>query len=195
MHSPKEAHLQITYRVLQYLKGTPGKGILFKRNGGLVLEAYTDADYAGSIIDRRSTSGYCTFLGGNLVTWKSKKQNVVAWSSAEVEFRAMTQGVCELLWLKIVLEDLKIKWDGPMRLYCDNKSAISIAHNPVQHNRTKHIEIDRHFIKEKLDSGLICTPYVSTHGQLDDVLTKGLSSSVFQSFVSKLGIVNTYSPT
>ena len=195
MHSPKEAHLQAVYRVLQYLKGTLGKGILFKRNEGLVLEAYTDADYASSIIDRRSTSGYCTFLGGNLVTWKSKKQNVVAWSSAEVEFRAMTQGVCELLWLKIVLEDLKIKWDGPMRLYCDNKSAISIAHNPVQHNRTKHIEIDRHFIKEKLDSGLICTPYVSTHGQLDDVLTKGLSSSVFQSFVSKLGIVNTYSPT
>lgn len=194
MHSPKEAHLQVAYRVLQYLKGTPGKGILFKRNGGLVLEAYTDADYAGSIIDRRSTSGYCTFLGGNLVTWRSKKQNVVARSSAEAEFRAMAQGVCELLWLKIVLEDLKIKWDGPMRLYCDNKSAISIAHNPVQHDRTKHIEIDRHFIKEKLDSGLICTPYVSTHGQLADILTKGLSSSVFQSFVSKLGMVNTYSP-
>ncbi|RVW65328.1 Retrovirus-related Pol polyprotein from transposon RE2 [Vitis vinifera] len=94
----------------------------------------------------------------------------------------------------IVLEDLKIKWDGPMRLYCDNKSAINITHNPVQHDRTKHIEIDRHFIKEKLDSGLICTPYVSTHGQLADILTKGLSSSMFQSFVSKLGMVNTHSP-
>ena len=185
MHSPKEAHLQAAYRVLQYLKGATGKGILFKRNGGLVLEAYTDADYAGSIVDRRSTSGYCTFLGGNLVTWRSKKQNVVARSSAEAEFRTMAQGVCELLWLKIVLEDLKIKWDGPMRLYCDNKSTINIAHNPVQHDRTKHIEIDRHFIKEKLDSGLICTPYVPTHGQLADILTKGLSGSVFQSFVSK----------
>ena len=109
MHSPKEAHLQATYRVLQYLKGTLGKGILLKRNEGLVLETYTDADYAGSIIDRRSTSRYCTFLDGNLVTWKSKKQNVVARSSAETEFRAMAQGVCELLWLKIALEDLKIK--------------------------------------------------------------------------------------
>ena len=126
--------------------------------------------------------------------WRSKKQNVVARSSAEAEFRAMAQGMCKQLWLKIVLEDLKIKWDGPMRLYCDNKSAINITHNPVQHDRTKHIEIDRHFIKEKLDSGLICTPYVSTHGQLADILTKGLSSSVFQSFVSKLGMVNTYSP-
>jgi hypothetical protein len=194
MHSPKEVHLQAAHRVLQYLKGTPGKGILFKRNGGLVLEAYTDADYAGSIVDRRSTSRYCTFLGGNLVKWRSKKQNVVARSSAEAEFQAMAQGVCELLWMKIILEDMKIKWDGPMRLYCDNKSAISIAHNPVQHDRTKHIEIDRHFIKEKLESGLICTPYVPTHGQLADVLTKGLSSSVFQNILSKLGMENTYSP-
>ena len=142
MHNPKEIHLQAAYRILRYLKGNPRRGILFKRNTGLVLEAYTDADYAGSIMDRRSTSGYCTFLGGNLVTWRSKKQNVVARSSAEAEFRAMAQGVCELLWLKIILEDLKIKWDGPMRLYCDNKSAISIAHNPVQHDRTKHIEVD-----------------------------------------------------
>ncbi|RVW52853.1 Ubiquitin-conjugating enzyme E2 5 [Vitis vinifera] len=86
----------------------------------------------------------------------------------------MAQGVCELLWLKITLEDLKIKWDGPMRLYYDNKPAISIAHDPVQHDRTKHIEIDKHFIKEKLDSGLICTPYVSTGCQLANILTKGL---------------------
>ena len=153
-----------------------------------------DADYAGSPIDRRSTSRYCTFLGGNLVTWKSKKQNVVARSSAEAEFRAMAQGVCELLWLKIILEDLKIKWEGPMRLYCDNKSAISTAHNPVQHDRTKHIEVDRHFIKEKLESGLICTPYVTTKGQLADILTKGLSSPAFQNIVSKPGMENAYSP-
>lgn len=179
---------------MQYLKGTPGRGILYKRNGNAIIEAYTDADYAGSVIDRRSTTGYCTFLGGNLVTWRSKKQNVVARSSAEAEFRAMAQGICELLWLKIILEDLKIKWGGPMKLYCDNKSAISIAHNPVQHDRTKHIEVDRHFIKEKLDSGLICTPYVPSQGQLADILTKGLSSPIFERIVSKLGMENTYSP-
>ena len=86
MHSLKEVHLQAGHQVLQYLKGTPRKGILFKRNGGLVLEAYTDADYARSIVDRKSTSGYCTFLGGNLVTWRSKKQNVVARSSAKAEY-------------------------------------------------------------------------------------------------------------
>ena len=91
----------------------------------------------------------------------------------------MAQGVCELLWLKIILEDLKIKWDRPMRLYCDNKSTISIAHNPMQHNRMKHIEIDKHFIKKKLNSGLICTPYVSIDCQLADILTKGLRSTKF----------------
>lgn len=128
------------------------------------------------------------------MTWKSKKQSVVARSSAETEFRAMAQGICELLWLKIILEDLRIKSDEPMRLYCDNKSAISIAHNPVQHDRTKHIEIDRHFIKEKLDSGLICTPYVSSQDNLADILTKGLNNNNFERIVSKLGMENTYSP-
>ena len=139
MHDPREPHLQAAYRVLHYLKGNSGKGILFKKNNTLALEAYTDANYAGSLVDRRSTTGYRTFLGGNLVTWRSKKQNVIARSSAEAKFRVIAQVLCELLWLKIILDDLRIKWDGPMKLYCDNKSAINIAHNPIQHNRTKQI--------------------------------------------------------
>ena len=106
----------------------------------------------------------------------------------------MAQGVCELLWLKIILEDLKIKLDGLMRLYCGNKSAISISHNPMQHDQMKHIEIDKHFIKEKLDNGLICTPYASINHQLVDILTKGLSSTKFQANTSKLGMENIYSP-
>ena len=107
----------------------------------------------------------------------------------------MAQGVSELLWLKIMLDDLKIKWDGPMRLYYDNKSIISIAHNSVQHDWMKHIKNDKHFIKEKLNNGLICTPYVSTDRQLANILTKGLSSTKFQADVSKLGMENIYSPT
>lgn len=126
------------------------------------LEAYSDADYAGSVVDKRSPTCYCIFLGGNLMTWKSKIQGVVSRSSAEAEFRAMTQGICELFLLKMILQDLKIKNDKLMRLYCDNKSSISITHNPVEHDRTKYIEVNRHFIKEKLDNGLICTPYVSS---------------------------------
>ncbi|KAL0415814.1 UNVERIFIED_CONTAM: Retrovirus-related Pol polyprotein from transposon RE1 [Sesamum latifolium] len=123
---------QAAYKVIHYLKGNPGKGILFKRDHILTLEAYTDADYASSVVDRRSTTGYCTSPGGNLVTWKSKNQNAVARSSTESKFRAIAQGLIKLLWLKIILDDLKIKWDGPMKLYCDNKPAINIAHDPLQ---------------------------------------------------------------
>ena len=120
-------------------------------------------------------------------------KNVVVRSSAEAEFRAMAAGVCELLWVKIILEDLKVQCCKPMKLYCDNKLTISIAHNPVQYDRTKRIEIDRHFIKEKLDNGLICTPYVPTRHQLADVLTKGLCSNVFHKNISKLGMEDLYS--
>ena len=105
MHDPREPHLQAAHKVMHYLKGNPRKGILFKKNDAFSLEAYTDADYAGSIVDRRSTTRYCTFLEGNLVTWKSKKHNVVAWSSGELEFRVIAQGLCELLWLKIILDE------------------------------------------------------------------------------------------
>ena len=109
MHDPREPHLQVVYRVLHYLKGNLGKGILFKKNNTLALEAYTDADYADFLVDRRSTIGYCTFLGGNLVTWRNKKQNVVARLTAKSEFRVIAQGLCELLWPKIILNDLRIK--------------------------------------------------------------------------------------
>ena len=179
MHNPKETHLRVVHRILQYLKGNPGRGVLFKKGESMILEAYTGVDYAGSLDDRSSTSRYCTLLGGNLVTWRSKKQNVESRSSVESEYRSMATGICELLWLKIILYDLKIKWERPMRLYCDNKSAIGIAHNLVQHDQTKHIEVDRHFIKETLKSGLICTPFVSLKDQLADVLTKGLPCTMF----------------
>jgi hypothetical protein len=152
--------MEAVYRILCYLKSSQGKGLLFSQHDHLKIEAYTDADWAGSIMDQRSKLGYCTFVGGNLVTWQSKKQSMVARFSAEAEFRAMAHGVCEILWLKILLKELGFDSKDSLRLYCDNKAAISIAHNPIQHDQTKHVEIDRHFIKEKLREGTICTPYV-----------------------------------
>ncbi|GAV79869.1 hypothetical protein CFOL_v3_23332, partial [Cephalotus follicularis] len=133
MHDPRASHLEAVYEIMRYLKSTPSRGILFSNHGHLRLEAFTYADWADSGDDRRSTSGYCTFLGGNLVTWRSKKQTVVARSSAEAEYRAMTQGVCELLWLKVMLKDLGVIHERSMRLYCDNKATINISHNPIQH--------------------------------------------------------------
>ena len=112
-------------------------------------------------------------MWGNLVTWRSKKkQGVVSRSSAEVEFRLMTQGICEGMWILRVLKELKVEVEPPLKLYCDNKAAISTTHNPVQHNCTKHIEIDRHFIKEKIDSSTLCFPFISSNQQTADILTK-----------------------
>ncbi|KAK2356003.1 hypothetical protein QL285_093366 [Trifolium repens] len=193
MHQPKEINLQAALRIVQYLKGTLGRGILFERNGSVGLEAYTDADYAGSIVDRRSITGYYTFLGRNRVTWKSKQQSLVSRSSVEAESRSMAQEVCELLWLKSISEDLGIKSDEPMKLYCDNKSAISITYNPVQHDMTKHIEVDKHFIKKKIDSGLICTPYLSSQGNLTYFLTKWLNNNNFERIVFKPRMMDIHS--
>jgi hypothetical protein len=195
MHAPYKEHLEAVHRILRYLKATPGKGILFKKTSDKNVAIFTDADWAGSIIDRKSTSGYCTYVWGNLVTWRSKKQGVVSRSSAEAEFRAMAQGICEGMWILRVLKELKIEVELPLKLYCDNKAAISIAHNPVQHDRTKHIEIDRHFIKEKIDSGTLCLPFIPSNQQTADILTKSLGRTTFEYLISKLGMLDIYAPT
>ncbi|RVX23717.1 Retrovirus-related Pol polyprotein from transposon RE1 [Vitis vinifera] len=150
MNNPIEEHQEAVYRILRYLKMTLGKGLFFKRVASCDVEIFSDADWAGSLTNRRSTSGYCTYVWGNLVTWRSKKQSVVARSSAEAEVRAIAHGICEGIWLKRLLEELQLAPHGPMKLMCDNQVAISIAKNPVHHDRTKHVEIDRHFIKEKI---------------------------------------------
>ena len=105
----------------------------------------------------------------------------------------MAHGVCELLWIRRVMKELKIEFEEPMRLYCDNKSTINIAHNPVHHDRTKHVEVDRHFIKEKLDGDIISIEYVPTSHQLADLLTKGLTEQTLEFLVGKLGLINIYS--
>ncbi|KAA0047030.1 putative mitochondrial protein [Cucumis melo var. makuwa] len=170
-------------------------GLVFRKIDKKTIEAYTDSDWTGFVVDRKSTSGYCTFVWGNLVTCRSKKQNVVSRSSAEAEYRAMSLGICEEIWLQKVLSDLHQKCETPLKLFCDNKAAVSIANNPVQHDRTKHVEIDRHFIKERLDSGSICIPYIPSSQQVADVLTKGLLRLNFDFCVSKLGLIDIYVPT
>jgi hypothetical protein len=196
MHNPSKSHMEAVTRILQYLKSSPGKGLMFsKHDNQLKVDGYTDADWAGNITDRKSTSGYFTFVGGNLVTWRSKKQKVVALSSAEAEFRGMSKGLCELLWLRKLLAEIGFAPTSEMDLFCDNKAAISISHNPVQHDRTKHVEVNRHFIKENLEAKIIRFPFVKSKDQLADILTKAVSSKDFYNSLGKLCMRDIYAPT
>ncbi|CAN6586683.1 unnamed protein product [Malus baccata var. baccata] len=195
MHSPSVDHMEAVMRILAYLKSAPGKGVLYESHGHMRIEGFTDADWAGDVTDRRSTSGYFTFVGGNLVTWRSKKQNVVSRSSAEAEYRGMAHGVCEMLWLRKLLESLGFTQKEAMKLYCDNKSTREIAENPVQHDRTKHVEVDRHFIKEKLEKKIVSIPFVNSEEQLADVLTHAVCNRRFGESLVKLGMSNIYAPT
>ncbi|KAL6270194.1 hypothetical protein ACE6H2_027105 [Prunus campanulata] len=134
MHSPSKDHMAALMRILIYLKSTTRRGLLFKKNGHLDLEGYTEADYAGSIIGIHSTLGYFTFVGGNLIMWRSKKQNVVSRSSAEFEYKGIAQGVCEILCLRWLLAEIGFRPNAATKLHCHNQSAFEIANNLVQHD-------------------------------------------------------------
>lgn len=193
MHKPCKHHLEAAYKILRYLKKAPGKGILYGSHGNTEICGYCDADWAGSKSDRRSTSGYFTFVGGNLVSWKSKKQNTVARSSAEAEYRAMAVTTCELLWLNSLMTEMGFHTKS-MRLFCDSQAAIHIAANPVFHERTKHIEIDCHFVREKVVAGIINTPFIRTNEQLADILTKGSVGKHLHNTLIKLGMYDIHAP-
>ena len=191
MHAPLETHMREINRILRYLKGTPRRGLFFKKGEGTGIEIFSDADWAGTSDDKRS---YCSFVLGDLVTWKSKKQNVLSRSSAKAELRDTTHGICESIWLKMLLEEMGIKIQLPIRIHCDNKAAISISHNPIHHKCSKHVEVDRHFIKENIEEGPITMTYVPTFEQAADILTKALFKPAFEKLVDKLGLYNLYSP-
>ncbi|XP_068322539.1 uncharacterized mitochondrial protein AtMg00810-like [Pyrus communis] len=194
MHFPTMEHFNLVKRLLRYLKGSIGRGIIMKKNESTEITGYCDADWAGNSIDRKSTTGYCTFVGGNLVTWKSKKQAVVARSSTEVEYRAMASTACELIWLKGLLCDLGVSTTQSMSLFCDNQATIHIASNPVFHERTKHIEVDCHYVRAQVQSQVIKTHFVKRYDQLADLFTKPLASPQFQRLLGKLGSINLLDP-
>ena len=135
------------------------------------------------------------FVEKNLVTWRRKKHKVVARSSAEAEFKDMAHGLCELIWIKRIVQDLGLRHPEPMMLHCDNKAAIAIENNLVQHDRTKHVEVNRHFIKNHLNQGIISLPFVFSQTQLAEIFTKTVSGKIFCSSLDKLVIIDIHSPT
>uniref|UniRef100_A0A2N9GCN7 Reverse transcriptase Ty1/copia-type domain-containing protein n=1 Tax=Fagus sylvatica TaxID=28930 RepID=A0A2N9GCN7_FAGSY len=193
MGAPRPLHYVAVLRILRYLKGTLFHGLHFSSQSSLTLQAYSDADWAGDPTDRRSTTGYCFLLGNSLISWRSKKQSVVARSSTEAEYRALADTTAELLWLRWLLQDLGIDCSTAVLIHCDNRSAIQIAHNDVFHERTKHIEIDCHFVRHHLLQGTLQLHSVSSQDQLADIFTKPMPPGRFRDLISKLKLVSLHS--
>ncbi|XP_057252225.1 retrovirus-related Pol polyprotein from transposon RE1 [Beta vulgaris subsp. vulgaris] len=195
MHAPTQTHLDGAHRIVRYLKGCPGQGILLASDCDLSLQGWCDSDWAACPLTRRSLTGWLVFLGSSPISWKTKKQHTVSRSSAEAEYRSMASVTCELKWLKGLLLSLGVHHPKAIPLFCDSQSTLHIAHNPVFHERTKHIEVDCHFLRDAIQEGIIAPSYVPTIAQLADVFTKALGKMQFEFLLSKLGICDLHAPT
>ncbi|KAK1414482.1 hypothetical protein QVD17_30227 [Tagetes erecta] len=191
---PRNDHMNAVLHVLRYIKSTIGQGIFIPKNGGLNLVAYCDADWLGCPFTRRSRTGYLVLLGGAPVPWKTKKQSVVSRSSAEAEYRAMATTVSEILWIRWLLKDLRVHLQDATPLYCDNQAARHIANNPVFHERTKHVEMDCFFVRERVESHEILPLHVASKQQVADLFTKPLGAQPLRDLLGKLGVRDLHTP-
>jgi hypothetical protein len=193
MVEPRRVHWVAAKHVLRYLRGTVDYGLSYVQGDGVRLMGYTDSDWAGSAVDRKSTSGCCFSLGSTVVSWFSRKQKSVALSSAEAEYMAASQASCEAIWLHKLLIGLFGQKLQSTIIHCDNQSCIKLSENPVFHDRSKHIEIRYHFIRDYVQRGVVKLQYISTDEQVADILTKALLKGKFVFFRDKLGVVqNTF---
>ncbi|XP_021307140.1 uncharacterized protein LOC110431818 [Sorghum bicolor] len=184
MHAPREPHRGLIKRILRFVQGTLSSGLHIGTGSVDKLTAYSDANWAGCPDSRRSTSGFCVYLGDNLVSWSSKRQTTVSRSSAEAEYRAVADVVAECCWLRQLLQELHIQLPSATVVFCDNISAVYMTANPVHHKRTKHIEIDIPFVREKVALGEIRVLHVPSSHQFADIMTKGLPTALFREFRS-----------
>lgn len=191
MQQPRSSHANALHHTLRYLQHSSTQGILLKASDTLTLQAYSDSDWAACPDSRKSITGYILLFGQSPISWKSKKQSTISRSSSEAEYRAMASAASEVTWCVRLLEELGVDNLKPVTLHCDNQSALHIAKNPVFHERTKHIEIDCHFTRDKVLEGLLQLTYLPTQHQLADVFTKILPSSQFSLLLSKLGLYST----
>ncbi|GJW65179.1 retrovirus-related pol polyprotein from transposon TNT 1-94 [Tanacetum coccineum] len=164
---PTQKHLKEVKRIFKYLKGTINMGLWYPKDSGFELTAFSDADHAGCLDTRKSTSGGIQFLGDKLVSWMSKKQKCTAMSSAEAEYVALSANCAQVMWMRTQPQDYGFNYNKIL-LYCDSQSAISISCNPVQHSHTKHIHTRYHFIKEQVENDIIKLYFVRTEYQLAD---------------------------
>jgi histone deacetylase 1/2 len=188
MHAPTDDHWAAVKHILRYLQATATYGLHITRDSLSTLHGFTDADWAGSIDDQKSTGGYLVYLGSTPISWKSGKQRTVARSSTEAEYKALADGTAEILWIRSLLAELRISTSSMTTLWCDNLGATFLSANPVFHARTKHVEVDYHFICDRVAKREIQVRFISSKDQLADVLTKPLPPVSFAYFRSKLRV-------
>ena len=193
--APSDIHLQAAHKVLRYIKSNPGQGLMYSADSEVCLNAFSDADWAACKDTRRSVSGFCVYLDTSLISWKSKKQVVASRSSTESEYRSMAQATCEIIWLQHLLRDLHVAVTCPAKLFCDNKSALHISTNPVFHERTKHIEIDCHTVRDQIKAGNLKALHVPTENQHADILTKALHPGPFHHLLRQMSLSSLYLPS
>ncbi|GJZ83195.1 retrovirus-related pol polyprotein from transposon TNT 1-94 [Tanacetum coccineum] len=184
---PTVKHLKEVKRIFRYLRQSYNMGLWYPKDSGFELIAYSDADHAGCKDDCKSTSGGVQFLGGKLVSWSSKKQDCTAMSTAEAEYVSLSACCAQVIWMRTQLLDYGFKYNR-IPMYCDSKSAIAISCNPVQHSKTKHIDIRYHFIKEHVERGTVEIYFVGTEYQLADLFTKALPKERFEYLVHRIGM-------
>ena len=183
--NPSLEHYKSAKHVLRYLIGTKNYGIIIKNeksSDSFNLNCYVDADWGSNFEDKRSTTGYLFYLNDDLISWSTRKQQTVALSSTEAEYMAESEAVKEVIWLKTFINELLFEIKIPIQVNCDNQAAIKLAKNPIYHARTKHIDIRHHFIREKVNDGLINLNYIQTSENIADIMTKPLSGPKFNDF-------------
>ncbi|GJV24234.1 retrovirus-related pol polyprotein from transposon TNT 1-94 [Tanacetum coccineum] len=188
IEAPKTSHLEAVKRIFRYIKGTTHLGLWYPKGTGIETVVYADSDHAGDYVDRKSTSGICTFVGCCLTSWFSKKQTALAISTTESEYISAGKACQQALWMRQALIDYDIRLDD-VPIMCDNKGAIDLSKNPVQHSRTKHIEIRHHFLRDNVQKGHISIEKVSSVDNIADILTKPLKRESFNYLRLGLGMM------
>ena len=185
--SPRTSHRQAVKRIMRYLQYTPEFGLWYSTASSLTLRGFSEADFGGCRVYRKSTSGTCHFLGTSLVSWSSRKQSNVAQSTTEAEYVAAASCCSQILWMIYTLRDFGLRFDH-VPLLCDSTSAISVAKNPVLHSKTKHIDIRFHFLRDHVERGDIDLVHIDTYHQVADILTKPLDLATFVRLRGEMGV-------